>query len=157
MIGIDPGVTGAIAIITGRMSTVIDIPVEISGKGKVKKRVNACAMGDVLKLCHRETLYLEKTSSMPGQGVASMYSMGDTYGSIRGVAAALGIEVVEVRPQDWKAYYGLKKDKNLALSLARIMFPTAELHLQKHHNRAEALLIAAYGIDHEKTRKIQVS
>jgi hypothetical protein len=51
-----------------------------------------------------------------------------------------------VTPAVWKASYGLSKDKHASLHKARLLYPTAELHLAKHDGRAEALLIARYGL-----------
>lgn len=45
----------------------------------------------------------------------------------------------------WKKSYVLSRDNHASLHKARLMFPAAELHLAKHADRAEALLIAHYG------------
>jgi crossover junction endodeoxyribonuclease RuvC len=51
-----------------------------------------------------------------------------------------------VTPAVWKRSYGLSRDKHASLFKARLMFPAADLHLAKHDGRAEALLIAQYGL-----------
>lgn len=56
-----------------------------------------------------------------------------------------GFEVTEVYPNAWKAKMKLtKKAKRVSLRKARHFFPDAELHLQKHEGRAEALLLARF-------------
>jgi len=150
-IGIDPGLTGAIARISQSGAyEVKDLPVMANGKGKskVKNMINPAALAEMLSIYHtNETVYLERISSMPGQGVASMFSMGDTFGCIRGVCIALGFSVEIITPQSWKKHYKLGKDKEVVRAKAIELFPKAELHRIKDHNRAEALLIANYGLN----------
>lgn len=53
-----------------------------------------------------------------------------------------GYTVEEIRPSDWKAKMGLTgKDKNDSRLKAMALFPKAGIHLVKHHDRAEALLM----------------
>lgn len=152
-IGIDPGLTGAIAIMYGPNDyEVADIPIMARGKGKskVKNQVNAIALRDILSpFSTPETyvcVYLERISAMPGQGVASMFSMGDTWGCIRGVLHTLEIPTEIITPQSWKRFYKLGKDKEIVRAKAIELFPAASLSRKSDHNRAEALLIANYGM-----------
>lgn len=149
-IGIDPGITGAIAVINESHVFVVDIPVMANGKGKskVKNQANAAALTDYLegfRYCGY-AVYLERVSSMPGQGVASMFSMGDTFGCIRGVCSALDFPVHVITPQEWKKHYKLGRDKEIVRAKAIELYPDAPLSRKKDHNRAEALLIARYGL-----------
>lgn len=151
MIGIDPGISGAIARISQSGAyEVKDLPTMANGKGKskIKKMINPSALRDILEIYHTsaaEVVYIERISSMPGQGVASMFSMGDTFGCIRGVCAAMGFRVEIITPQSWKKFYRLGKDKEVVRAKAIQLFPSAPLSRKKDHNRAEALLIANYG------------
>lgn len=149
IVGIDPGISGAIAIVDeyGKYHEVHDMPIMANGKGnaKAKNKVNASGLKNILNLYNIKMIYLERVSSMPGQGVASMFSMGDTFGCIRGVCAALDLPVEIITPQSWKKYYGLGKDKEIVRAKAIELFPEAPLSRKKDHNRAEAILIANYG------------
>lgn len=153
IVGIDCGLTGALAMLgqPGLMA-VADIPVMAKGKGagRVKNEVNAAALNGLLREWvsgHGDDVLvvIERVSSMPGQGVASMMSLGDTVGCIRGVVAARGYPVQWVTPQAWKKHYGLPADKELARARAIQLYPGAELTRRKDHNRAEAILLARYG------------
>lgn len=153
ILGIDSGITGAIGAVDlfGKYVGVHDMPVMARGKGqsKVKNQVNPSELADLLnKMLSRGHVmaYLERVSSMPGQGVASMFSMGDSFGAIRGVLAALDVPVGIITPQQWKKYYGLGRDKEICRAKAIEIFPEASLGRKKDHNRAEALLIANYGL-----------
>lgn len=156
VIGIDPGITGAVAAIDedGNYIDVRDIPVMAKGKGgsKVKNQVNAATLVNILKDFTyggnrdlKAIVYLERVSAMPGQGVSSMFSMGDTFGVCRGVVAAMDIPIEIITPQSWKKYYGLGSDKEVCRAKAIELYPTAPLGRKKDHNRAEAILIARYG------------
>lgn len=160
VVGIDPGLSGALALFNcAGLAAILDMPVMAKGKGsgKVKNEVNAAGLNALLKEWtngHADDVLVvvERVSSMPGQGVASMMSLGDTVGCIRGVVAARGYPVHWVTPQTWKKYFGLVagKDvdgKELARAKAIQAYPDADLARKKDHNRAEAILIARYGWD----------
>jgi crossover junction endodeoxyribonuclease RuvC len=155
-VGIDPGLTGAFGVIyEGDVITyakVFDIPVQrVADKGFVKNAVNASQFAHDLFEQVTEWpsgVVLEHTSAMPGQGVGSMFSMGDSFGCLRGVLEALQLEVTLVRPAEWKKEMGLTgKQKDGALDMARQLFPeisVSRLGRKKDHNRAEALLLAEW-------------
>jgi crossover junction endodeoxyribonuclease RuvC len=151
ILGIDPGVTGAIAVFyQGLLSTVLDIPYTQEGSKKVKKCVHVKKLVEMLALLDDESIvYLEQAQSMPGQGVSSTFHYGRTNGIIEGVLGALGfIQVKKVVPARWKRQLGLignTSQKHADLLKARRLYPDAELHLAKHHNRADAILIGHYG------------
>ena len=46
---------------------------------------------------------------MPGQGVTSMFNFGQTFGSIKGICAALSLPIFFVRPSKWKKHFDLIK------------------------------------------------
>jgi crossover junction endodeoxyribonuclease RuvC len=146
-IGIDPGLSGAIAFLDDNLELikVVDMPIMMIRKGK--NQVNAAALAGLLKgLPVSAVAYLEQVSAMPGQGVSGMFSFGTSYGIVQGVLAALGIPVVLVRPQAWKARAGLKgSEKDMARTLAIRLYPAAELSRKKDIGRADAILIARYG------------
>lgn len=150
MIAIDPGLSGAVAAITGAGIYVTDMPIMAKGKGggRVKTQINASELASILHgYSNGHTVVLERISSMPGQGVASMFSMGDTFGCIRGVCAALGMRVEVITPQSWKKHYKLPSDKEVCRAKAIELFPDLPLGRKKDHNRAEALLMAKYAMD----------
>lgn len=145
VIGIDPGLTGAIAVIGDGRATVVDMPViETSRTATVKRSVDAHALAEILAPLRGE-VWLERVNAFPGQGVASMFSLGQSFGVVLGVAAGLRLPVQLVNPADWKRHFKLDKDKALARALASRLYPEVSLARVKDHGRAEALLIARYG------------
>jgi crossover junction endodeoxyribonuclease RuvC len=153
IVGIDPGITGAIATLdhTGLLA-VDDMPTMACGKGagKRKRQVNAAGLSALLKervsgRSDEVLVVLERVASMPGQGVAGVFSLGDTFGCIRGVVAAEGYPLELVTPQAWKKRFGLNSDKEQARAKSIELYPSAPLSRVKDHGRVEAILIARYG------------
>jgi crossover junction endodeoxyribonuclease RuvC len=148
-IGIDPGLSGAVAILdqAGELVSVTDLPV-------IRDLSLAWIDGNELQSIILAALQgrtagaiIERVSSMPGQGVASSFQFGVGFGSVLSVLQALHIPLEFVTAAVWKRSYGLGKDKHASLHKARLLYPAAELHLAKHHGRAEALLVARYSLN----------
>ncbi len=89
---------------------------------------------------------LEESQAMPGQGVRSMFMIGVGFGVWLALLAALALPSTRVRPAIWKRALGLGKDKEASRLRAMQLFPGADLRRQKDHGRAEALLLAWYGV-----------
>lgn len=91
-------------------------------------------------------VYIEESQPMPGQGTRSMFTTGYGYGLWIGILATLRIAYTPIRPGIWKRALALGKDKEASRLRAMQLYPGADLRLKKHHGRAEALLLAAYGL-----------
>jgi crossover junction endodeoxyribonuclease RuvC len=151
-IGIDPGVNGAVAVLTEDHAKVFDIPTFWVTKGQ--KRRQAYDLPAFFTLLARLTVSgvvavtVEDVHAMPGQGVTSMFSMGYGVGLIHGHLTALRIPFELVTPQRWKKEMlaGVAtKDKKAAYVKASRLFPHIDLGRRSDQGRAEALLIAEYG------------
>ena len=116
-----------------------------SATATVRRSVDAAGLARILKLTPGE-VWVERVNAFPGQGVASMFSLGQSYGIVLGVAAALGYPTHLVNPADWKKFFKLGKEKELSRALATRLYPGVALDRVKDHGRAEALLIARYGM-----------
>jgi crossover junction endodeoxyribonuclease RuvC len=149
IVAIDPGLTGAIGFLRGGVfAGVEDMPVVVKGVGSVKNEVSPAGMKTLIKQYLQPgdavVTVLEKVGAMPGQGVSSVFSIGDSYGAARAVLATGGFELIQVAPAVWKKHFKLTADKELSRALAQRLFPDAPLHLKKHDGRAEALLLARW-------------
>jgi len=147
VVGIDPGITGAIAF-TGDHQEVVDMPVMASTKGK--NQVNAYELARILGEKSIEKVVIEKVGAMPKQGVASMFNFGKSAGVIEGVCAGLSLSVEFVTPQKWKKQAGLiGKDKDFSRTVAIQKYPHfADLLTRKKDcGRADAIHIAMHGMD----------
>ena len=137
--GIDPGQTGAAALISNDGIDCFDWPGDASAfAGEIRQW---CDDYDIA-IC-----ILEKVGAMPKQGVSSMFKFGRNAGMIEGVLAALNIPYDLQRPQQWQRGLIYKDDgtdnKSRALAAARRLYPNVDfLRRKKDHGRAEALLMA---------------
>lgn len=152
LIGIDPGCSGAIALIeSNSMAYVSHMLMPVTKMGK-SSRVNGSAIRAFLEnydLLHNLHAYVEKVSSMPGQGVASTFTFGHAAGVVEGVLSAMGIPYTMVTPQAWKKNAGLiGKDKDAARTRAIQLYPhLRQLDLKGNGQAiADAILIARYAV-----------
>lgn len=153
VIGVDPGLSGAIAILSRPAPpepVVLDMPVIAHSKGGfVKNAVDVAALAESLRpysVVATCVAYIERVHAFPDQGTGSMFSLGMSFWGVAGVFAGLGIPFHLVEPKEWKGYYRLEKDKELAIKRALQYYPVMNLQRKKDHGRAEALLIARYGL-----------
>lgn len=171
LIGIDPGVTGALALLTRTgLQACVDLPVmarsstRVRSKGgemrdKVTNQVDAGALATILRDWtsghdkNEVMVIIEKCQAMPGkikgsdkaQSSKGTFSLGLSAGIIEGVVAALGLPHQLVHPATWKAAFKVPTGKDAARALAIRWYPGAPLGKKKDHNRAEAALLARYG------------
>lgn len=147
IIGIDPGNTGALALIDDDgFVDVVDMPLVANGK---KQQVNPSELAKVVQsmmALGAKKAILEKVGAMPGQGVTSMFNFGMGFGVIQGVLSAVELPYTLVTPQRWKKAASLiGKEKDNARTLAQQLYPSAPLGRKKDIGRADAILIARYG------------
>lgn len=151
IVGIDPGFTGAIALLDPGSWTleIHDMPVLSTTKGKTllnyTELCNLLAPNDA----ERSIAILEKVSAMPGQGVSSMFRFGQCLGALQMAIAGHGYEVFEPTASIWKKHFGLSKDKDASRGLAIQRFPgsSGAFTRKKDADRAEAALMALYGLE----------
>lgn len=157
-IGIDPGMTGAIAAVCQRrgLLDVADMPTCRNGleKGGSLKWVDDLELWTLLAewaskfefAMEHVTAYIERPIPMPGQQVWTTASSFDSQGALRSVCRLRGYGPTMISPYEWKKFYGLGKDKGGSLRVSKNLYPSAPITLKKHHGRAEAVLIAHYGL-----------
>lgn len=154
-VGIDPGLTGAVAFVDSRGSAVIkDIPtIELPGNGMVRRRVDGRALAQLMRqqipAVEGVRVWIEDVHAIGGSSMQTMGSMMRSLGAIEAVLEVLRLSPEPVNPKAWKRFYGLGSDKGASLTTARTLYPSLAcnaLKLAKHHNRAEALLIAHRGL-----------
>ncbi len=140
-IGIDPGKTGAIAIITPNGIDIMDW----GETHEIVMQLKEWHEDYELRAC------IEKAQSMPGQGVVGMFNYGVNFGTWKGVLYALGIPYFLVTPQKWQSKFFKGMDepttKDKSLSVVRNLYPSlANKYFKRKmdHGRSDALLIAIY-------------
>lgn len=139
-IGIDPGKSGAIAVI--REDDTIDTAVfsEEAYKYLINKYKD-----DSFAVVEQVGFILKGAKL----SYNAIFNFGANFGFIQGLLYAHGIPYQTVRPHVWKKYFNLSKDKDLSIQCAKRLFPNANLYRTErctiaHDGIAEALLMAEY-------------
>jgi hypothetical protein len=86
---------------------------------------------------------------MPKQGASSGFKYGRVTGALEAVLTISAIAITMVEPSKWKKHFHLQgADKEGARGLAIRQFPAEHRFFarKKDHGRAEATLIALYGV-----------
>ena len=140
IIGIDPGLSGAIAILVkSKVKEIYDMPVMPEGK-KNKRQLNSAQLvkiiSDNIEENEEVSVVVEQVNAMPGQGVTSMFNFGQTFGAIKGICAALGLPIYFVRPAKWKKHFELiNSSKDASRTKAIEMYPSLSNKLSKKKGR----------------------
>lgn len=152
IIGIDPGVGGAIAWLDGSCVNAVDMPcVEIRGKRHVCPHTlhriltgPAFRDGVASRAGSVDAVVLEHVQGVQGTGATSAFSFGRSFGVIEGVLAGLELPCVLVRPQRWTKELGVSRDKGSHRAAASRLWPQqASLFARvKDDGRADAALLA---------------
>ena len=151
IIGIDPGLSGAIAILEdNKVLNIFDMPVMSEGK-KNKRQLNSAQLVNIIRdntaSIDEVAVVVEQVNAMPGQGVTSMFNFGQTFGAIKGVCAALNLPIFFVRPSKWKKHFELiNSSKDSSRTKAIEMYPSLsnQLSKKKDVNKSDAILIARF-------------
>ena len=151
IIGIDPGLSGAIAVLDNqKVKNIFDMPVMSEGK-KNKRQLNSAQLVELIKQSIKGyeeiTIVVEQVNAMPGQGVTSMFNFGQTFGAIKGICAALGLPIFFVRPAKWKKHFELiNSSKDASRTKVIEMYPSIsnQLSKKKDVNKSDAILIARF-------------
>ena len=151
IIGIDPGLSGAIAVLeNNKVLNIFDIPVMSEGK-KNKRQLNSAFLVNLLKenINQEEevAVVIEQVNAMPGQGVTSMFNFGQTFGALKGICAALELPIFLVRPSKWKKHFELiNSSKDASRTKTIEMYPklSNQLSKKKDVNKSDAILIARF-------------
>lgn len=154
-IGIDPGLSGAICTLDTKYENDIQI-FDMPRSKDDSKKIDGCTIGKILRpyrgdlTAYTTMAIIELVHAMPKQGVSSMFNFGRTCGIIEGVCDGLDISKIFIPPSVWKSNMKLTKNKDDSRELATRLFPDSA-HLfkrKKDDGRAEAALLAYYGVQH---------
>lgn len=144
IMGIDPGVSGAIAILN-RQGGYVDCIKCNSTEDDLCDFIDRYVEGVVF--CIQEAVH-----SMPKQGVASSFKFGQSDGLLWGMVGYACIRRERITPAKWQGELQCrtKGDKNVSKRRAQELFPQVKIT----HAIADALLIAEYARRVAKSRGI---
>lgn len=174
-IGIDPGLTGALAVLDVHenghrgYSATRTPTVRVEKNGRRRDEYDIPAMHGLLTMAimappptdtvvivieesspmrHKATHICPKCRKPHGgqEGSVSSFRLGMGFMVWLTLAAVVNVPARRVLPVVWKRLQGLlKADKGHSRLKAKQLFPKEDFSLVKDHGRAEALLIADYG------------
>jgi hypothetical protein len=142
LLAIDPGKTGAIAVFRDRLLYAFGI-------------ATALELAKCLDTMPGARVVIEQVNGVPGQSGPASFNFGRAYGELLGVCLALDVEPVLIRPADWKAGLGLRREygesnaafKRKSLAMARELWPQHAKTFfarAKDDGAAEAALLGHY-------------
>ena len=143
-IGIDPGKSGGVAVLTDKTAEVYPCPRTVKDMALL---IGMC-LNDVA--AYRTRVFLEKVWAFPSDARSRAFSFGENYGQWQGILASHELEPMYVTPKGWQSHFEIKKGlpkpirkkklKQLAIErcpgIKRITLKTCD-----------ALLIAVYGME----------
>jgi len=137
-IGIDPGKSGGIAVITENDYLATKMPDTLMGVLSHIEAIKTAAETRGEKVF----AILERVASSPQQGVCSAFTFGQGYGALQMALLAARIPFDRVTPQQWQKFMRCltKGNKNVSKARAEELFPKLKIT----HAIADALLIAEY-------------
>jgi hypothetical protein len=153
VIGIDPGLNGALAFLepNGLRVEVVPIPIVTEGVGKgARRRVDLWRLAEILQNMRNagaSAAWVEKVTSQPTDGHVGAFTFGWGAGVISMGLACAKIRTFYVSPITWKRSFKLGKDKDLSRLRASQLFPEDAYFWPNKgdHDKAEAALIARFG------------
>jgi crossover junction endodeoxyribonuclease RuvC len=148
-LGVDPGISGGLAIVGSTADGNRIVVVDVIDVPTVGTSARVAAVRDFITR-HAPTLALiERAQAMPRQGASSGFKYGRATGALEAAIMLCAVPVEFAEPSAWKQHFHLPgKDKERARQRALELFPAAHALIarKKDHGRAEAALIALYGL-----------
>jgi crossover junction endodeoxyribonuclease RuvC len=165
--GVDPGLSGAIAVLLdGEPDDVFDMPT-IDDPKATRGEVGIASLATVVcgLIAQNPGAYVsacvEKVRAMPNKvkggvprtmGAQSSFNFGDGFGQVKALFRIKGIPMQLVESSSWKRHYcltGQEKDAARILAIKRFPSMADQLNRKKDNGRADALLIALWHETHE--------
>ena len=143
-VGIDPGKSGGVAILTDETAKVYPCPRTTEDMAML---ISMC-LSDVA--AYRTRVFLEKVWAFPTDARSSSFSFGENYGQWQGILASHELEPVFVTPKTWQSHFEIKKGlpkpirKKMMKQMAIDRCPEIKRITLK---TCDALLIAIYGME----------
>jgi hypothetical protein len=152
VMGVDPGFTGALALaeIETKRCLAFDMPVMKNSRGQTVIDLAALTLLVESYAGQTAVAIVEEVGARPGDGRSSLFKFGYGAGILAGVLAAYSVPAFPVRPEVWKCLMGVSADKASSIRKASSLYPLDAykfLSRKKDHGRAEAILLAHFGVE----------
>jgi len=118
IIGIDPGVSGGIAVIVNNKVAIMKMPKrEVTVNGKKRNETNVGILIEMLSIYtkgHNAIVFIEKVSMRPSDNKGKQFQivkMLANYEALKTIINILGVPMIQVMPRVWQKYLNLVKAK----------------------------------------------
>lgn len=150
VLGIDPGASGAVAVLDGAGALLFVEDMPSVEKGVASAELLAGIMAAALDAAGGwlDAAVVEQVGAMSKQGVSSTFKFGTSYGIARMAACSTGAQrILTPTPATWKRDLKLSKDKNASRAMAVKLWPAWADSFRRvmDADRAEAALLAEWG------------
>ena len=154
IIGCDPGITGALAILEGEsLVDVFDMPTRTKRvNGADRPVIDEQGITDMIHewaLKGAKRFIIERVGGLPGQSAPRAFTFGYGFGVVLSVARMLHFDVVQATPLKWRGALEIhsrgRNTKHGSMEQATQFWGDEHWKRVKDHGRAEAALIALYG------------
>lgn len=151
-LGIDPGKSGAIAILDANSEFIMvyDCPeTETARLGILEEyfpNIAGAALEKAQAMSHWEKVPGGR-KILKKQGVSSAFKFGENYGIWKGILIASNIPFLTPHPKRWQKMLDSPLDmkpKERVIEYVSRRWPMVELKKKKDHNRADAVCLAEY-------------
>lgn len=150
-VGIDPGVTGAVAWINKNEPD--NICYEKTPFIQIKrKEYDERKMAEIIRSFGKNCqITIEKVHAMPRDGAVGAFSFGKGFGIWLGIFAGLEIPYSFITPQKWKKVMldGMPKEKGSSIIRVKQLYPNMHNLKKSEHSISDAILIAKYGMENK--------
>jgi len=157
IIGIDPGLSGGIALYDTKYNTWIVYVMPVEKKTGIHVAEIHARFCSYIHDWSDTLAVIEKVHAMPGQGVTSMFTFGMGYGKVIGLLETLEIPYLNPTPQQWKKRIleGTTKDKDATIAYVKQRYPAISLLptqrcTKPHDGMADAICLCEYGMKEVK-------
>jgi hypothetical protein len=158
VLGVDPGFEGALALLNadGTLAALVDIPSRPARiEGTMRPRIVSALLRDAIRAMAPGHAVVARIEPQPADGPRAA-EMLRAAGQVDGVLAGLDIAVLPAEPRVWRAAMKVsvrrgtyEQRKQASRTMAFRLWPTFSSefgHVERGADRAEAALIAAWGL-----------
>ena len=171
-LGVDPGLSGALALLEDGHLTVYDMPTRAVRRSNsaTGNEVDGYELGRLLRELKPDYAIVERVGGRPTDSSHSAFTFGKSAGVVEGQLAFMQITYELVMPRTWQREYNImgvsyahrgkkpedKSTKELSRSMATTLWPKqADLFKRvKDNGRSDAALIAEYARRHAKIDRL---
>jgi hypothetical protein len=145
ILGIDVGMSGALSFYDTHELIIYDMPVNERSN---TRRIDFYAVQRIIEQNKPDHAFVEFLNAF-GMGASSAFNFGWSAGGIEAVLSCLKVPYTYVSPRVWKRAMDCHKDKDASRARASQLLPhfAHNWDRKKDHNRAEASMLALYGLN----------